>query len=75
MSRLLDLLDVAPVGEDVWQGRASGPEGKRAYGGQLVAQSLAAAARTVEAAMVVPPAPVFVTVTVPAVLLATRTML
>lgn len=50
MSRLLDLLDVAPVDEDVWQGRASGPEGKRAYGGQLVAQSLAAAARTVEAA-------------------------
>ena len=50
MSRLLDLLDVAFVDGDVWQGRASGPEGKRAYGGQLVAQSLAAAARTVEAA-------------------------
>ena len=31
-------------------GRASGPAGKRAYGGQFVAQSLAAAARTVEPA-------------------------
>ena len=29
-------------------GRRSGPEGKRAYGGQFVAQSLAAACRTVE---------------------------
>lgn len=50
MSELLDLLDVAYTGEDTWRGRASGPEGKRAYGGQLVAQSLAAAARTVEPA-------------------------
>lgn len=48
MSRLLDLLDVAAAGQDRWRGRGSGPEGKRAYGGQLVAQSLAAAARTVE---------------------------
>ncbi len=50
MSRLLDLLDVSPLDDDVWRGRASGPDGKRAYGGQLVAQSLAAAARTVEIA-------------------------
>jgi len=48
MSVLLDLLDVADAGADTWRGRGSGPEGKRAYGGQLVAQSLAAAARTVE---------------------------
>lgn len=48
MSRLLDLLDVADTGEETWRGAASGPEGKRAYGGQLVAQSLAAAARTVD---------------------------
>jgi acyl-CoA thioesterase II len=34
---------------DVFGGPASGPEGKRAYGGQLAAQSLAAAARTVAA--------------------------
>ncbi|TRW80736.1 acyl-CoA thioesterase II [Mycolicibacterium sp. 018/SC-01/001] len=50
MSRLLRLLEVASVAEDVWRGPASGPDGKRAYGGQLVAQSLAAAARTVESA-------------------------
>lgn len=49
MSRLLDLLDVTMAGSGTWRGRASGPDGKRAYGGQLVAQSLAAAARTVDA--------------------------
>ena len=51
MSRLLRLLDVQPAtAEDAWTGPASGPEGKRAFGGQFMAQSLAAAARTVEAA-------------------------
>src|SRR4029079_7414417 len=35
--------------EDTWVGPASGPEGKRSYGGQFVAQSLAAACRTVDA--------------------------
>ncbi|MGE2718768.1 acyl-CoA thioesterase [Mycolicibacterium celeriflavum] len=50
MSRLLDLLDVRASAEpDAWIGPASGPEGKRAYGGQFVAQSLAAACRTVDA--------------------------
>ncbi|EHI12949.1 acyl-CoA thioesterase [Mycolicibacterium thermoresistibile] len=50
MSVLLKLLDVAAGdGADQWIGAASGPAGKRAYGGQLVAQSLAAAARTVPA--------------------------
>ena len=50
MSRLLDLLDVrAGAGPDAWIGPASGPEGKRAYGGQFVAQTLAAACRTVDA--------------------------
>jgi acyl-CoA thioesterase II len=49
VSRLHALLDVQP-GDDPqrWLGRASGPEGKRAFGGQFMAQSLAAAARTVE---------------------------
>lgn len=48
MSTLLKLLDVgAGDGADQWIGAAGGPAGKRAYGGQLVAQSLAAAARTV----------------------------
>ena len=49
MSRLLHLLELAPGGDDgTWIGPASGPEGKRAYGGQFVAQSLAAACRTVD---------------------------
>lgn len=50
MSALLDLLDVAAGPADTWRGPSSGPVGKRAYGGQLVAQALAAAAATVEAA-------------------------
>ena len=51
MSALLRLLDVQPGGrEDSWTGPASGPEGKRAFGGQFMAQSLAAASRTVEPA-------------------------
>lgn len=50
MSKLLELLEVRPgPGVDSWIGAASGPAGKRAYGGQFVAQSLAAACRTVEA--------------------------
>jgi acyl-CoA thioesterase-2 len=49
MSRLLGLLDFQPGdAEDVWIGAASGPEGKRSYGGQFMAQSLAAACRTVD---------------------------
>jgi acyl-CoA thioesterase-2 len=49
MSALLRLLDVTPLdGEDGWLGPASGPEGKRAYGGQFMGQSLAAACRTVD---------------------------
>ncbi|TPG36889.1 acyl-CoA thioesterase [Mycolicibacterium hodleri] len=49
MSELLSLLDVHPgPSEDSWIGPASGPEGKRSFGGQFMAQTLAAAARTVE---------------------------
>jgi acyl-CoA thioesterase-2 len=51
MSVLLDLLDVrAGADEDTYLGPASGPEGKRSFGGQFMAQSLAAACRTVETA-------------------------
>jgi acyl-CoA thioesterase len=50
VSTLLGLLDVTGAGPQSWRGRAGGPAGKRAYGGQLAAQSLAAAARTVEPA-------------------------
>jgi acyl-CoA thioesterase len=48
MSALLTLLDVASSGDDVYLGSASGPSGKRSYGGQFMAQSLAAACRTVD---------------------------
>lgn len=50
MSALLNLLELR-AGEtaDSWIGPASGPAGKRSYGGQFVAQSLAAACRTVDA--------------------------
>jgi acyl-CoA thioesterase II len=50
VSTLLTLLDVraGAAGDGaVFTGRASGPAGKRAYGGLLAAQSLAAACRTV----------------------------
>lgn len=49
MSALFKLLDPAPgANADTWIGPASGPSGKRSYGGQFVAQSLAAASRTVD---------------------------
>jgi acyl-CoA thioesterase II len=49
MSTLLKLLHLQPGDDDdVWLGPGNGPAGKRAYGGQLVAQSLAAAWRTVD---------------------------
>jgi len=47
MTRLLKLLELHPGNGDVWFGPASGPAGKRAFGGHLAAQSLAAACRTV----------------------------
>ncbi|MGV0770648.1 acyl-CoA thioesterase [Mycobacterium syngnathidarum] len=49
MSDLLNLLEVRGTNPDgdVFTGPASGPAGKRAYGGLLAAQSLAAACRTV----------------------------
>ncbi|MET0473563.1 MAG: acyl-CoA thioesterase domain-containing protein [Mycobacterium sp.] len=49
MSALLRLLDVREGPSDgTWIGPASGPVGKRAFGGQFMAQSLAAAGRTVD---------------------------
>ncbi|BCI52647.1 acyl-CoA thioesterase II [Mycolicibacterium litorale] len=49
MSRLLELIGVTPgEGAGAFAGVPSGPAGKRAYGGQFAAQSLAAAARTVD---------------------------
>jgi acyl-CoA thioesterase-2 len=49
VSTLLKLLEVQPGADaDTWIGPASGPDGKRAYGGQFVAQSLSASCRTVD---------------------------
>jgi acyl-CoA thioesterase II len=51
MSALLGLFELlVGSGEQNWVGPASGPEGKRAFGGQFMAQSLAAACRTVDPA-------------------------
>lgn len=43
------VLDLTPVGTDMFVGPPNGPPGKRAYGGHLAAQALAAACRTVPA--------------------------
>jgi acyl-CoA thioesterase-2 len=47
MSALLDLLDVRPGATDIFVAAGHGPADKRAFGGQFVAQSMAAAAQTV----------------------------
>ncbi len=48
MNALMDLLDVTCGPSDTWRGLGGGPVGKRAYGGQLAAQALAAASATVD---------------------------
>ncbi len=47
MSALLDLLDLRAEADDAWIASGHGPAGKRAFGGQFVAQSMAAAARSI----------------------------
>ncbi len=47
MSDLAALFALTETGHDAWTGPASGPEGKRAFGGLIAAQSLAAACHTV----------------------------
>lgn len=54
MSVLLELLAVQPGAGDSALATGYGPEGKRVFGGQFVAQSMAAAAATVEGASFVP---------------------
>lgn len=49
MSALAALLDLTEAGHDAWTGPASGPDGKRAFGGLIAAQSLAAACHTLDA--------------------------
>lgn len=52
MTVLPDLLVVSPgAGPDAWVGEAGGPDGKRAFGGLLMAQSLSAACQTVNPEM------------------------
>lgn len=46
---LAELMDLTPAGDDSFTGPSNGPVGKRAYGGLLASQSLAAACRTVTA--------------------------
>ncbi|SBS75502.1 Acyl-CoA thioesterase [uncultured Mycobacterium sp.] len=48
MSVLARLLDVTASGSDTFVGAESGPAEKRAYGGHLAAQAMAAACRTVD---------------------------
>lgn len=47
MSRLIELLDLQQIRENTWLGPAAGPTGKRAFGGHLAGQGLAAAGRSV----------------------------
>lgn len=49
MSVLARLLTVSPDPSGAFVGEASGPDGKRAYGGHLAAQAMAAACHTVDA--------------------------
>ena len=49
---ILDVFALTPCGDGVFTGPANGPAGKRAYGGHLAAQGLAAACRTVGAGKV-----------------------
>lgn len=51
MTVLPDLLVVSPTSVDSFAGRAGGPDGKRAFGGLLMAQSLSAACQTVTPGM------------------------
>lgn len=48
VSTLARVLDLTAAGDDVFVGPANGPAGKRAYGGHLAAQALAAAYQTVD---------------------------
>ena len=49
LSRLLDLLDIETIDVDLYRGHCSVSQRDRVYGGQVAAQALVAAGRTVEA--------------------------
>jgi acyl-CoA thioesterase-2 len=48
VARLLALLDVEPIGEDQFRGQSTNAGWMRVYGGQVVAQALMAASKTVD---------------------------
>jgi acyl-CoA thioesterase-2 len=48
IARLLDLLDVERIEDDLYRGQSTNAGWMRVYGGQVVAQALMAASRTVE---------------------------
>lgn len=48
ITRLIDLLDVQPQGDDVFRGQSTNEGWQRVYGGQVVAQALMAASKTVD---------------------------
>jgi oligoendopeptidase F len=48
IARLIALLDVQPQGDDVFRGRSTDEGWQRVYGGQVVAQALMAASKTVD---------------------------
>lgn len=49
VNSLLDILDLEPLEINLFRGRTVTPDGGRVFGGQVVAQALVAAQRTVEA--------------------------
>ena len=48
VARLLDLLDVSPLGDDRFLGQSTDAGWQRVYGGQVVAQALMAASKTID---------------------------
>ncbi|BBY85439.1 acyl-CoA thioesterase [Mycolicibacterium tokaiense] len=51
MSALLDLMNLVDVDQDSFRATGHGPAGKRAFGGQFLGQSMAAAGRTIPAGL------------------------
>ncbi|MEP9354143.1 acyl-CoA thioesterase II [Xanthobacter sp. KR7-65] len=52
VAKLLDILDLEPLEINLFRGRSGTPGGGRVFGGQVIAQALVAARRTVEEARV-----------------------
>lgn len=48
LERLIEILDLEPIEKDIFRGQNEAPDRTRLFGGQVAAQSLVAAGRTVE---------------------------